>query len=70
MHTCDVGLSSVVKNYDRALDVILDEAADEDDDDDDGLESDDDQEAGLSTSTAAAQTLYGLIHARYILTQR
>jgi len=53
------GLSSNVPNYELALDVILDTEAEE-------PLSEEQQE----TIEAAAEVLYGLIHARYILTAR
>jgi len=53
------GLRSMVPNYDYALDMILDAETD------DGLTED--QQESIET---AAEMLYGLIHARYILTNR
>lgn len=53
------GLSSEVACYDRALDMILDAETTED------LSAE--QEEAVSM---AAETLYGLIHARFIITQR
>jgi len=52
------GLSSMVPNYDYALDMILDS------------ETDDLTEEQTEIVQSAAEMLYGLIHARYILTSR
>ena len=52
------GLSSMVPNYDYALDMILD------------AETDDLTEEQTEIVESAAEMLYGLIHARYILTSR
>lgn len=63
------GLSSCVKNFDRALAIILDEE-DENDFDDNFDDEQDDNDSHMfpsSAAMAAAQTLYGLIHARYIV---
>ena len=51
------GLSEVVPHYDRALDLILE------------VELDDDPEF-LQEIEKSAELLYGLIHARYIVTPR
>lgn len=62
----------MVKHYDRALDIILDEAAEDEEDDEEpgGGMTSDGESASPSRSMLAAQTLYGLIHARYIITHR
>jgi len=52
------GLSSLVPNYDYALDMILD------------ADTDDLTEEQTEIVESAAEMLYGLIHARYILTSR
>jgi len=52
------GLSSMVPNYDYALDMILDR------------DTDDLTEEQQEIVESAAEMLYGLIHARYILTSR
>jgi len=52
------GLSSMVPNYDYALDMILD------------AETDDLTEEQHEIVESAAEMLYGLIHARYVLTSR
>jgi len=52
------GLSSMVPNYDYALDKILD------------AESDDLTEEQADVIESAAEMLYGLIHARYVITTR
>jgi len=59
------GLQSFVPNYRKALDVILDVA----DPDDDSPVSDEDDELNGEVELAA-QVLYGLIHARFLLTNR
>lgn len=52
------GLSGMIPNYELALDLILD------------AEMDDLTEEQVEFVESAAEMLYGLIHARYILTSR
>lgn len=62
----------MVKHYDRALDVILDEENEEDYGDNESSNETESDEGGggCSSAVAEAQTLYGLIHARYVVTNK
>ncbi|KAJ3304189.1 casein kinase 2 regulatory subunit [Kappamyces sp. JEL0829] len=59
------GLSSLVPRYAKALDMILD-LEEEGDDDDENMEGD---PASNQELEHAAQTLYSLIHARFLITK-
>jgi len=59
------GLNLLVTHFRRALDIILDS---EDDRSDDDMDSENDERGTDSDYEAAAEQLYGLTHARFLLT--